>query len=1136
MPSYDGDIKLGVELDPKDVKQSANELESEIKKVFDRAAGKKADSSFKQIEIQMSRSVKKAHEFEKALTELEHKKIPTEDYRLIEDSIHKAQGELVKFETKQEELIKKREALQESLTTGIHSVKESKSIGNQIAKVDTQIEAIKGRIQETTNTIKYAEADMKDLVAEGKAFTIGADSDEYDKALRGLEACTNEMRVLVTKASDYSIVMNGSEESIEKTRTKIDSMVPSMEAVDNAEKTTISSVKELYDALDSVDHKAQNIGYDVELIDMNKTKIDAESLAGETDNVRDKIISVSHSLEEVVEAMAKFAATGQISEEEANDISEMVAEIDVNLMDAGQAADYLAQGLSASGEEVERVQKSTTSVIETLGMMPAALGRGFVGLLKTIPVILKKVASVAWTAAKNIGRLAKNLLASAGKAIRTGLSRIGTAIHNIGRNAKTSNFSFGKLLKTLFMYGLGIRSLYALFGKLKSAIKEGLQNLAQFNDGNNETNKAISELISSLNYLKNSLGAAFAPILTTVSPILSRFIDQMAEATNKIGMFFAALSGKNVFTKAKKVQTDYAKSLKNTNKELDEANQKLGEYDKLSVIGQEDKKADESEGPNVQDMFEDVKIPDMVNDWIQKLKDAWANADFTDIGAAIGQKLKDSFDNIPWEDIKEKARRLGKSIATLINGFIEVEGLGETIGRTIAEAFNTALTFLYNLVRDLDWEGVGRFVLNAIVGFFETFEWNKLAYAISQFVNGLVTALNEILGNPETWKRIGAKLGEAFMNLVKSIRWSELGKLAANAVNAVANFVIGLASTLDAETIAGNLAQMFNSAIKNIKWDDVGKAISAAVKFLLDLFINFVEKVKWRELGNKIAEMLRNIEWGAIISKVFEAIGAVLGGLAAFLWGLVEEAWQKVKDWWYDVAYEDGEFTISGLLNGILEAMKNIGNWLIQHVWEPLKKGFYTALGLGSPSKKTKEFGGWLMDGLKNGISGAVQKVVDAVKAVWTKLKAPFVTIANGVIWVINKVIKAVNWMIDGLNKLHIDIPEWTNPLTGTYHAGTTLGFNIKKLSEIQTIKLAEGAVIPPNREFLATLGDQRQGVNVETPLNTMIEAFKTALSEEGSNHAPIVLQLDGKTVAKVVWDETDKKYKQTGKYIPSYA
>lgn len=66
---------------------------------------------------------------------------------------------------------------------------------------------------------------------------------------------------------------------------------------------------------------------------------------------------------------------------------------------------------------------------------------------------------------------------------------------------------------------------------------------------------------------------------------------------------------------------------------------------------------------------------------------------------------------------------------------------------------------------------------------------------------------------------------------------------------------------------------------------------------------------------------------------------------------------------------------------------------------------------------------------------------------------------------------------------------------------------------------LANGAVISPNSEFLALLGDQKSGVNIETPLSTMIDAFNAALDARGGNgnsSQPIELYIDGAKFARI--------------------
>ena len=78
---------------------------------------------------------------------------------------------------------------------------------------------------------------------------------------------------------------------------------------------------------------------------------------------------------------------------------------------------------------------------------------------------------------------------------------------------------------------------------------------------------------------------------------------------------------------------------------------------------------------------------------------------------------------------------------------------------------------------------------------------------------------------------------------------------------------------------------------------------------------------------------------------------------------------------------------------------------------------------------------------------------------------------------------------------------------------------------------LAKGGVIPPNHKFLAMLGDQTQGTNIETPLSTMVEAFEMALANgAGAGASTVNVNIDGRQVAQVVWDANERRYKQTGR------
>src|SRR5690606_4091618 len=83
---------------------------------------------------------------------------------------------------------------------------------------------------------------------------------------------------------------------------------------------------------------------------------------------------------------------------------------------------------------------------------------------------------------------------------------------------------------------------------------------------------------------------------------------------------------------------------------------------------------------------------------------------------------------------------------------------------------------------------------------------------------------------------------------------------------------------------------------------------------------------------------------------------------------------------------EDGQFTIKGLLQGILEGIKNIGKWIKDNIFKPFIDGFKAAFGIHSPSTVMKEMGTFLMEGLFEGITSLVDKVVEIFTDIKNKI------------------------------------------------------------------------------------------------------------------------------------------------------
>lgn len=154
---------------------------------------------------------------------------------------------------------------------------------------------------------------------------------------------------------------------------------------------------------------------------------------------------------------------------------------------------------------------------------------------------------------------------------------------------------------------------------------------------------------------------------------------------------------------------------------------------------------------------------------------------------------------------------------------------------------------------------------------------------------------------------------------------------------------------------------------------------------------------------------------------------------------------------------------------------------------------------------------------LKDNILGGIIQFIKGVftgdmKSAFEGLKKVFKGLINADIILvesfINTVIRALNWLIKQINKISFDVPDWVPGI-----GGKTLGVNIPAISEKKLPRLATGTVIPPNKEFLAVLGDQNSGTNIEAPLATIEQAVANVLAQQSRNQN-ITIEFSGNLAA----------------------
>lgn len=462
-----------------------------------------------------------------------------------------------------------------------------------------------------------------------------------------------------------------------------------------------------------------------------------------------------------------------------------------------------------------------------------------------------------------------------------------------------------------------------------------------------------------------------------------------------------------------------------------------------------------------------------------------------------------------------------KSLADTLKKFVKSQDW-KGLGKYIADGFNAGLQKIYDVI---NWDNVGSRITYFVNAFTETFnslvdnlDWDLLGRVIGAGVNTLVYTLNTLFDGID-WVNLGKKLGEGANGLVNEIDWHELGRLLLQKLNVTIETLYGFVKEFDWKKFGKSLGEGINGAVSSINPKMWADALSGLVKGLLDTISGALIEVDWQEIGNKIATFIKEIDYSGIFTSLTYGIGAALASLAEFLWGLVEEAWKDMVKWWEETAYEDGQFTIEGLLRGIGDKLKNIAIWIKTNIFQPFIDGFKDAFGIHSPSTIMQEMGGYLIEGLKKGIEDMIPNVIETVTGLVGRIRG-LVDEALGFISELTKG-DARGIMSGGAGvlaeKLHT---------TGTY--------SIYPRSEpVHLPRLASGTVVPPRAgEFAAILGDNRREAEIVSPLSTMEKAMGNVLQKYGGmggGDINLTVNLDGRVVYQNVIKRNRMEKSRTG-------
>ena len=272
----------------------------------------------------------------------------------------------------------------------------------------------------------------------------------------------------------------------------------------------------------------------------------------------------------------------------------------------------------------------------------------------------------------------------------------------------------------------------------------------------------------------------------------------------------------------------------------------------------------------------------------------------------------------------------------------------------------------------------------------------------------------------------------------------------------------------------------------------IGGAIAIITGAWIPLLIAAIAAVvvwivaKWTSIKEWISKTTSSIDaaFEQFLANVEEGVAAAVD------W--VIEKWTAVKDW-FSGLWEKVSSGAVAAWDGIKSAFKSVPEWFqskFRDAWQKVKDVFST--------------GGRIWSGIKEGIESTFRTVVNAIiRGMNTIIAVPF---------------NRINFMLNTIRNAHfLGISPFQNL------------WGVNPLPVPQIPMLARGAVIPANRQFLAVLGDQRNGNNLEAPESMLRQIVREEAGGAGSRYE-FIARLDRRTLFDEVITEAKLRKGQTGK------
>lgn len=563
------------------------------------------------------------------------------------------------------------------------------------------------------------------------------------------------------------------------------------------------------------------------------------------------------------------------------------------------------------------------------------------------------------------------------------------------------------------------------------------------------------------------------------------------------------------------------------------------------------------------DLFKDVAhtIASSLNSVIYSAINFGLSFDWKQTGQKIAEGINEFFDTFDF-------KALGASIRIWVHGILDLiretitnidwkdvfKGVKDFFSEMDATTLATITGFI--AIKKLLKGGVIKILMGALrTGLVQGITWlfsgTSLSIMASNIFSGLKYAFQMAFITlqgffTQTIPKLASSIGSGFSSLFSSI-----SSIVTKATSAVSSGIADLAMSF--ETFRGLL--MGGNGLKasmEMAFGGIATTIAGIVAVLGGAVLavkNFVDM--WKNGWSLIKTILE------AVGIALAAIGAVILGAPALLTGViaglvfaisqiviaVHDNWDSIKSWWSGTAVPFFQM----VWNYIVQFISNIAAGIKEKVM--LIVNVIASVIRGSMSTISAVFNGIkntissILNAIKTTIISIVQSIVTGSTAPLQNMKTAWVNVFNTIkssivnimssMW--NGIRNVINSILSGIQSMANNVINGINTVIRAMNAIPKINLSIPTVGQISIPHLAKGAVIPPNKEFLAVLGDQSSGTNIEAPLDTIKQALAEVMANNGGvqDTGDIVINIDGNEIFRVVRKQSKIFTKSTG--VPAF-